>query len=51
MWRRFMISRYSRRAAFPYRRRSFLGYSHSATLIVVSAVVVIALYLLGYLSL
>ena len=50
MWRRFMMNRWSRRSAFPYRRRGLFTYSHGATVIVVSLAAILILYLLGYLA-
>ncbi|HWT11912.1 MAG TPA: hypothetical protein VN231_04085 [Allosphingosinicella sp.] len=51
MWRRFMMNRWSRGSAYPYRRRTFVTYSYGATVIVVSLAAILILYLLGYLSL
>lgn len=51
MWRRFMLNRYSRRSAMPYRRRGFFAYSYGATVIVVSLAAILILYLLGYIAL
>lgn len=51
MWRRFMMSRWGHRSAFPWRRRAFFGFSYSATVILVSLAALLILYLLGYIAL
>jgi hypothetical protein len=51
MWRRFTSNRWGHRSDMGYRRRSFVTYSFSATLIVVCLAVIVGLYLLGYLDL
>ena len=51
MFRRSMMNRWGRRSALPYRRRAFVTYSYTATVIVVSLAAILILYLLGYLAL
>ena len=51
MWRRFMMNRWGYRSALPWRRRSFVTYSYTATVILVSLAVILILYLLGYVAL
>ena len=50
MWRRFLYRR-AARPAYRTRRGPFLRGSYTATVLIVSAAIVLVLYLLGHVSL